>query len=270
MSSETVNEKIKNLEAFLASHQHAAIAFSGGVDSTFLLAVAHAVLGDNVTALTAQSPAFPAREHAEAEEFCSSRGIRHIVFDAHQFNVEEFAKNTPKRCYYCKRALFSRMQTLAEEQHLGPIMDGSNTDDLGDFRPGTQALKELSIISPLLQCNFSKSDIREASHDLGLSSAKKPSFACLATRFPYGCPITPEGLARVDAAEQTLLNLGMNTVRVRSIDNEARIEVLPSDFDKVLQERNRIIAALQECGFTYITLDLQGYRTGSMNEVLDQ
>ena len=264
----TYEEKLDQLRTWLAGLDKLAVAFSGGVDSTFLLAVAHEVLGSAVCALTAQSPAFPAREHNEAEEFCTQRGIRQMVFDAHQFDVEGFADNPPERCYLCKKSLFTRMKELANDQDLGMLCDGSNTDDLSDYRPGNAALRELGVASPLVACGFSKQDVRAASRALGLATADKPSFACLATRFPYGQRITPEALAQVDAAEQALLNMGLSTVRVRSMGSEARIEALPNELELLLAHREKVVAAIKDAGYTYVSADLQGYRSGSMNETL--
>lgn len=263
-----LEQKLEQLKEHLASYGKVAVAFSAGVDSSFLLAVAHDVLGDAACALTAQSPAFPAREHADALTFCQVRGIRQIVFDAEQFAVEGFVENGPQRCYYCKRALFSKMLTLAETEGLGQLVDGSNTDDLADYRPGGQALQELGVQSPLVTCGFSKQEIRDASRLLHLASADKASLACLATRFAYGQTITQEGLERVDATESALLAYGMSTVRVRVNGDEARIEVLPQDFPVIMNNRERVLADVKDAGFAYVALDLQGYRSGAMNETL--
>lgn len=264
----TWEEKLEDLQAHLAHYPKLAVAFSSGVDSTFLLAVAHRVLGEKVCALTAQSPVFPACEQNEAEDFCTQHNIRHIVFDVDHFNVDGFAQNPPERCYICKHALFSQMLAICEEAGLGPLVDGSNTDDLSDFRPGHKALQELAIESPLVACGFSKQDIRDASAAMGLATATKQSFACLATRFPYGHSITPEALARIDVAEQALLDLGLSTVRVRVNGEEARIEILVEEFDILLAHRESVVAHIKAAGFSYVALDLQGYRTGSMNETL--
>ncbi|MBQ9021837.1 MAG: ATP-dependent sacrificial sulfur transferase LarE [Eggerthellaceae bacterium] len=268
MSKSGWEEKLEALKQHLADYGRLAVAFSGGVDSTFLLAVTHKVLGDNACALTAQSPAFPEREHAEALDFCKQRGIRHLVFDAKQLDIEGFVQNSPERCYFCKRGLFESMMNLAQEHDLGPVADGSNTDDTSDYRPGSRALSELNIVSPLLECGFSKNDIRAASAALGLATAEKPSFACLATRIPYGTPITADALAQLGAAEQALLDLGLTAVRVRINGAEARIEVPPSEMEKAFKLRDDIVRHLKEAGFNYVALDLEGYRTGSMNETL--
>lgn len=265
---QAAEEKLAQLKQYLAGFQKLAVAYSAGVDSTFLLAVAHKVLGDAVCALTAQSATFPEREMTEAKAFCSKHGIRHIIFESHEFDIPGFDRNPENRCYLCKNELFSNIVRIAEEQDLGPVADGSNTDDLGDYRPGRKALSELNIVSPLLECGFSKEDIRACSRLLSLPTAEKQSFACLASRFAYGDLISEERLNMVDAAEQALLARGLNTVRVRVNGEEARIEVLPHDFETVIAAHDEIAAEIKAVGFSYVALDLQGYRTGAMNETL--
>ena len=267
MPEHSWEEKLEALQETLRSYKKVAVAFSAGVDSTFLLAVAHEVLGNNALAITAQSPVFPAREHAEALDFCAQRGIRQIVFDADQFSVNGFAENPPERCYICKRSLFESICEKAHAEGFDIVVDGSNTDDLSDYRPGHKALQELGIQSPLVECGFSKQDIRDASAAMGLPTATKQSFACLATRIPYGETITPEKLATIDAAEQILLDLGLSVVRVRLNGSEGRIETKPEDFKLVLENREHIVAGFKECGLDSATLDLRGYRTGSMNKI---
>lgn len=263
-------EKYEKLKNHLSSMQSVAVAFSGGVDSTFLLKTAHDVLGDNCVAVTVRSLSFPERERKEAEEFCKKEGIQQIECESEELSIEGFAQNPPNRCYLCKKELFGKMKALAEEKGLTCVVEGSNLDDMGDYRPGLQAIKELGIISPLREAGLSKADIRAVSEVLGLSTYNKPSFACLSSRFVYGETITPEKLRMVDAAEQLLLNLGCRQARVRIHGSLARIEVLPEEFPIILQEENRthIISLLRGMGFTYITMDLAGYRTGSMNETL--
>lgn len=267
-TSQSPDKKIARLKQHLAQYEKLAVAYSAGVDSTFLLAVAHEVLGDAVCALTAQSPTFPPREMDEARTFCEEHGIAHIVFESHEFDIPGFDHNPENRCYLCKTELFSNIVRIAEEQNLGPVADGSNTDDLGDYRPGRKALGELGIISPLLECGFSKADIRACSAHMGLPTANKQSFACLASRFAYGDLISEERLNMVDAAEQALLARGLSTVRVRVNGEEARIEVLPEDFMCVLAAREAIVEDIKAAGFSYVALDLLGYRTGAMNETL--
>ena len=245
------------------------VAFSGGVDSTFLLQAAHLTLGDKALAVTARSGVVPQRDIAEAEEFCRKQGIRHLYFDFDELQVPGFAENPPDRCYICKKKLFSNFLRIAQEN--GAVLcEGSNMDDLGDYRPGLRALAELDVHSPLRVAQLSKAEIRFLSHELQLPTWNKPSFACLASRFVYGERITAEKLAAVDKAEQLLWELGFKQFRVRVHGNLARIEVLPDELQRALAEpvRSTLHNKLQEYGFDYVTLDLLGYRTGSMNEIL--
>ena len=258
------------LERRLQSFGSVAVAFSAGVDSALLLAVAHEALGDGAVAFTAKSPANPLREIGEAEAFCAERGIRHISFEVNEFEIEGFEHNPENRCYLCKTHLFGEMVRRAGEEGLAVVVEGSNVDDLGDYRPGSQALKELGIISPLQECGFTKREIRELAREMDLPVWNKPSFACLYTRFPYGDVLTIEKVRAVDAAEQLLLDRGFQTVRVRHLGDMARIELAPDELPRAAADplRSEIVSALKRLGFTYIALDLQGYRTGSMNETL--
>ena len=247
-----------------------AVAFSGGVDSTFLLRVAHDVLGDRALAVTAAPSFVPVREQREASDFCRENGIRQIVIAPDALDIDSIRHNPPDRCYHCKRMIFGRIIEAAEQNGITHVAEGSNTDDTGDYRPGMRAIRELGVLSPLLDAGLSKSDIRVLSKELGLPTWDKPSFACLASRFVYGERITDEKLSMVDRAEQLLLDLGFRQFRVRIHGDLARIEILPEDFGRLMEEnlRERIYASLKTYGFSYITLDLAGYRTGSMNEVL--
>ncbi|MCI6013199.1 MAG: ATP-dependent sacrificial sulfur transferase LarE, partial [Firmicutes bacterium] len=247
-----------------------AVAFSGGVDSTFLLRVAHDVLGDNVLAVTAASCSFPERELREAKKFCEENGIRHVVCQSEELDIEGFRQNPVNRCYLCKHELFEKIGEIAAENHLAAVAEGSNMDDNGDYRPGLQAVKELGVKSPLRQAGLNKDEIRQLSRMLGLPTWNKQSFACLSSRFVYGETISEEKLSMVDRAEQLLLDLDFHQVRVRIHDKLARIEILPEEFSRLLDDsvRNTIYDTLKSLGFTYVTLDLAGYRTGSMNEVL--
>ena len=260
--------KLERLRAALRKLGSAAVAFSSGVDSTFLLRVAHEELGENVVAVTARSHSFPKRELDEAAAFCAREGVRHEIIDSEELDIPGFAENPPDRCYHCKKAIFGKLVAFAQANGLAAVLEGSNMDDLGDYRPGLQAVRELGIRSPLREAGLTKAEIRELSRALGLPTWNKPSFACLASRFPYGEEITVERLARVERAEQYLLDLGFGQVRVRSHGDLARIELCAADIPKAIEQREKIHAALKGFGFAYVALDLQGYRTGSMNEVL--
>lgn len=263
-------DKIEHLKDYFKNLEKVIVAFSSGVDSAFLLKVAHDALGDNVIAVTAKACTFPERELTEAAEFCRRENIRHIIFDFDVFNVGGFEDNPHDRCYLCKKELFLEIKNIAQENGFNNIVEGSNLDDDGDYRPGTRAVKELGIKSPLKELGFTKDDIRKYSKKLGLPTAEKPSFACLASRFVYGEKITREKLKMVNNAEQFLLDLGFRQVRVRIHSDIARIEVLPDETEKITDNRIMIARKLKEFGFAYVTLDLLGYRTGSMNETLNK
>ncbi len=262
--------KLKTLKAYLKEKGSLAVAFSAGVDSTFLLKVAHDTLGDKCIAVTGISEVLPDKEQKEASAFCKKEGITQIPFYAREVEDEEFAKNPANRCYICKHILFGGMKKIAEENGIAYLAEGSNVDDMGDYRPGLKAIEELGILSPLRECGFTKEEIREYSREMGLPTWNKPSYACLSSRIPYGERITPEKLKMVEQAEELLRSLGLVQFRVRMMGNTARIEAFPEDFPVLLTEENRqkIITAFKGYGFTYISLDLQGYRTGSLNEVL--
>ena len=262
---------LKQLQCHIEKMGSLAVAYSGGVDSTFLLKVTHDVLQDRAIAVTARSSTYPERELNDAAEFTRITGIKHIVIQSEELEIEGFTNNPPNRCYLCKYELFSKIKEVAQKYNIKHIAEGSNIDDLGDYRPGMQAIKELGIISPLKDVGFGKDAIRKLSKQMGLPTWDKQSFACLASRFPYGDKITPEKLTMVDRAEQYLLDLGFKQVRVRHHGDTARIEVAEAErlkfFD--LELMDNVYKQFQKIGFAYTALDLKGYRTGSMNEVID-
>ncbi|MBR0457721.1 MAG: ATP-dependent sacrificial sulfur transferase LarE [Victivallales bacterium] len=259
-----------SLQSQLRELKRVAVAFSGGVDSAFLLRVAHDVLGEDALAVTATAPFFPEREQQEATAFCQEYGIRQIHIPSNELQKEEFRSNPPNRCYLCKRSLFAGLLECAHANGISFVLDGTNMDDEGDYRPGMKALRELGILSPLRQAGFHKFEIREWSRRLGLPTAEKPSCACLASRFVYGETITKEKLRMVDKAELFLHDLGFLQLRVRVHGDLARIELLPEDLPRFWEGDTpaHVRNTLKQLGFAYVALDLQGYRTGSMNEVL--
>ena len=262
--------KLKRLEALLNEYGSVAVAFSGGVDSAFLLKVAHDVLGERCVAVTVRSCVFPNREFLEAIAFCEKEGVRQLVVDGDVFRIDGFAANPADRCYLCKRSILGLMVNAASAEGMSVLCEGSNVDDTGDYRPGLKAVSELGVQSPLRACGLRKREIRVLSEELGLPTSGKPSFACLASRFPYGERITEAKLGMVERAEDFLRDAGFGQVRVRIHGDMARIEVEPESFAAVLDMRERIAAALKGFGFSYVALDLQGYRTGSMNETINR
>ena len=246
------------------------VAYSGGVDSTLLLRAAKDTLGEeNVLAVTALSPLYPEREVAGAKRVSQEMGVRHLLIESNELEIDGFSKNPPNRCYYCKKELFGKLIGLAQEEAIPFVVEGSTLDDEKDHRPGKGAIQELGIRSPLKEAKFTKSDVRELSNALSLPTWDKPSFACLASRFPYGEEITTEGLRMVDRAEDFLFALGFRQVRVRHYQNLARIEILPEEMGRLMEEslREKVVNYLKGIGYNYITLDLQWFRSGSMNEV---
>lgn len=264
----TSHEKLEILKNNLISMERMAVAFSGGVDSTFLLQVASSVLKDRTIAIIVRSSLFPEREYDEAAAFAGQLKVKLITADFDELEVAGFSENPVDRCYLCKKALFSKIKAVAIENGIPFVADGSNLDDTGDYRPGMAALKELGIVSPLKDAGLTKEDIRALSREMDLPTWNKPSFACLATRFPYGEAITKEKLGMVGRAEQFLLDQGFRQVRVRCHGNVARIEVPAEERMRFLEGdlAEKAYEAFRQFGFQYVALDLLGYRTGSMNE----
>lgn len=270
LSAEGSNQ-YNRLQGILKEMGSVAIGYSGGVDSSLLLKVATDVLGDRALAMIGKSETYPSREFEEAVTLAGQMGARYVVETTEETDILKFKENPPDRCYFCKTELFGKLDAIAQREGIAWIADGTITDDVGDFRPGMKAKKEQRVRSPLLEAGFSKTDVRELSRHLGLPTWDKQSFACLSSRFPYGMQITKENLGRVDRAETLLRDLQFKNFRVRFHDERtARIEVGTSEIPRLLEAsaREHIVRELKNLGFTYITLDLQGYRTGSMNEVL--
>lgn len=266
----SVESKLERLKDIIYELESVLIAFSGGVDSTFLTKVSRDILGERVIAVTAISPTYPKREINEAIAIAQEIKVRHLLIESGELNISGFSENRPDRCYYCKTDLFERLRGLAHRYGMRYVIDGSNYDDIGDYRPGGRAAKEKGIRSPLCEAGLRKEEIRILSRHIGLRTWNKPSFACLSSRIPYNERITIEKLRQVELAEDLLRDLGFSQIRVRHHNEIARIEILPDEFPLILDSKKRatIIERLKALGFLYITLDIMGYRTGSMNEVL--
>jgi uncharacterized protein len=263
-----MEEKLENLKARLNVYKSAVIAFSGGVDSTFLAKISKDVYGDKLLLVTATSNTYPFYELEEAKSLAELLGIRHKIIVSEEIDIPGYADNPPDRCYYCKSELFGKIKHIAQKESFEVVFDGSNADDLKDFRPGMKAKKEKGVISPLADSGFTKDDIRHFSKILNLPTATKQSYACLASRFPYGEKITKVKLDRLAVAEFEVRKLGFTQFRIRSHENLARLEFIPSEMDNAWRLKSQLEDICKKSGFRYITIDLTGYRTGSMNEVL--
>jgi len=265
-----VYEKLNKLKENISNMGSLAVSFSGGVDSTFLLKVAVDILGDKTVAITARSSTYPEREYREAEAFAKSLGVKHVVIISEELEIEGFSENPVNRCYFCKHELFEKVKEVAIQNGIRYVADGSNLDDLGDYRPGMQAAQELEVVSPLKASEMTKEDIRLLSKEMNLPTWNKQAFACLASRFPYGHKITKEKLAMIDKSEQFLLDLDFWQVRVRHHGDLARIEVSATEIGRFFHEElmEKVYAEFKKIGFTYVSLDMKGYRTGSMNETI--
>ena len=263
-------EKLTKLREIVTDMGSALVAHSGGVDSTLVLRVAVDALGSGVLAVTGRSPAVPDGELAEAEQLAKTFGARHVFVDTNELERPGYVANGPDRCYHCKSELFDVLAPIQEREGLAWIIDGTNRDDLGDHRPGIRARRERGIRSPLVEAEMTKDDVRAVSRMLGLSTAEKPALACLSSRLPYGTQVTTEALARIGAAEERIRRLGFRQFRVRHHGDLARLEVEPSELDRALAPdmRAAIVRGLKEAGYRWVSVDLEGYRTGSLNEVL--
>jgi uncharacterized protein len=263
-----LQKKTTQLESIIGRYRSALVAFSGGVDSSLLAFICKRVLGSRAVLATATSSTYPQRELDDAQSIGVTLGLKHLFIVSEELDLPEFSHNPHDRCYYCKKELFSKLQDLATDHGCEVVFDGNNRDDINDYRPGRKAIKELGIISPLELAGMTKNDIRELSRFYNLTTADKPAMACLSSRIPYGEQITREKLRRIESAENFLAGCGFTQFRVRSHGDLARLEFIAAEIEKAFSQRNMILQELKKNGFTYVCIDLQGYRTGAMNEIL--
>jgi uncharacterized protein len=263
-----IQEKQVNLTEILRTMGSVAVAYSGGVDSTYLLKVAYDCLGEGAIALTAVSSSLPAHELAEAQQITRQIGVRHVLIDSHETEDPRYLANTSARCYFCKSEVYTELVEYARRNGFAFLVDGSNLDDMDDHRPGRQAAREQGVRSPLLEAGLSKAEVRQLARQAGLSNWDKPAAACLSSRIPYGTLVTLEILSQVEQAERILRELGIRQVRVRHHDTIARIEVEPEDFNLVVDKHEQIVASFRALGYIYVALDLAGFTSGSLNAVL--
>ncbi len=268
MKSST-QQKYSDLQRVIEGFGSVVVAYSAGVDSTLVLRVAHDVLGARVLAATGLSDTYPEEEMAEARALSAEIDVEHVMLRTEELTDPRYAMNSHQRCFFCKNELYTKLRELADERGIKYIVDGTNADDVGDHRPGLRAARQIGVRSPLQEVGITKDEIREISNELGLRTWDKPAFACLSSRFPYGTPITVEKLKQVATAERAIRQLGFTGFRVRHHDSVARLEVDPDDFPRVIELHSEIVARLREAGYRFVTLDLQGFRSGSLNEGLN-